>query len=298
MSLLIAIALLGQSGYAGSPLEAVNAALEVANVTADDTVLDIGCGDGRVCALAAKKYGCKAIGIELDRNLANLAVRTAQRNALGELVEIRHEDALKSDLSQATVVYLYHQAKFLEALRPQLDKLKPGTRVVCLDYFPPWLNLSPSRTFRVDQHEHRIYSWTAGACGVGDSVLVAGGRVYPGVKCLDGLRDPFLVEQAQSAANILAANGERAYWTDGHPGWDSRFRLISSTLGMGVSEVTAFSWPDSSEKPTPEIVSGLYYDWQRSPGHWSVVSRPHKRFGDGIARSRNGIWYSTIIVAD
>lgn len=299
MTIVVAMILIGQSGYAGSPLEAIDAALEVADVQPSDVVLDIGCGDGRVCVLAAKRFGARAIGIELDGNLAALSRETAHRNRVSDRVSIVRGDALTADLSAATVVYVYHQAEFLKALRPQLESLKPGTRVVFLDHPPDWFRLQPARTLRTDQHTHQIYLWTVGAaCGVEDSPLVAAGRAYPGVKCLDGLRDPLLVDLAQDCANRLAASGERAYWRDGHPGLNARFGIIRQRLGMDPDEVSAFSWPDAATEPTQAIASGLFYDWQRSSGHWAVVSKPHARFGDGLAKSRNNVWYGVIITAD
>lgn len=306
MILPIVLTLLGQSGYAGSPLEAVNAALEVADVQPSDVVLDIGCGDGRVCVLAAKRFGCRAVGIELDGNLARLSRATAHRNGVLGRVSIMHGDALAADLSAATVVYVYHQAEFLDLLRPQLESLKPGTRVVFLDHLPRWVRLDPARTLQTDQHTHQIYLWTVGAaCGVEDSPLVAAGRIYPGVQCLDGLRDPLLVELAQDCAELLARRGETAYWRDGHPGWDdgnpyrnSRYRRIGRELGMTGVEVSAMSWPDTSTIPNPDIMRQIYYDWKRVPGHWAVVSTPHARFGDGMAKSANNVWYGVIITAD
>lgn len=289
--------LLGQSGYASSPLPAIDAALAVAQVQPDDVVLDIGCGDGRVCVLAAKRYGCRAIGIELDANLARLAERTVARNRVRG-VEIRHEDALQADLSAATVVYVYHQTKFLDALRPQLERLKPKTRVVFLDHAPTWLDLSPARTLATDQHTHKLYLWTVGACEGKDPMIVSVGRHYPGVRCFGGLREPLLVELAQDCADRLASNGEAAYWRDGHPGWDGRFHRIRSRLGVSAVEVSAFSWPNPSDTLTVEIVRGFFFDWQRSSGHWAVVSAPHARFGEGVAKSRANIWYGVVITAD
>ena len=200
-------------------------------------------------------------------------------------------------MSQATVVYLYHQTEFLTKLRPQLENLTSGTRVVCLDHPPPWMDLEPVKTIKVGEHQHRIYMWR---CGVDekDSPLVAAAKKYPGVMFHRGQRDQFLVELSQECADLMARNGERYYWRDGHPSWNSRYHKIRSRLGMTGVEVTAFSWPDKSEGATSEITSGLFYDWQRSSGHWRVVSKTHKRFGDALARSSNGVWYACVIVAN
>jgi hypothetical protein len=63
-------------------------------------------------------------------------------------------------------------------------------------------------------------------------------------------------------------------------------------------EVSAFSWPRALEIPTLMTMRGFYYDWERSEGHWIVVSTSHAKYGDGLARDPRGIWYGVIIVAD
>lgn len=307
-ALPLLLLLIGQSGYAGSPLPAIDAALQAAHVQQSDVVMDIGSGDGRVCILAAKLHGCRAIGLEFDANLAALSRRTVERNRVAHLVEIRHADALRADLSRATVVYLYHQSDFLTLLRPQLESLKPGTRIVCLDYPPPWLDLEPVTTLTVDGHEHRIYVWEVGMeSRRNDSVLLACAKSYPGARFYRGERDMLLVELAQQAANLLAQRGESGYWWDGHPDWNvnanSRYQVIRSRYGVSPVEVTAMSSIKSSEI-TAEIAYGFFYDWYRSSSpkerssHWTVVSTEHKRYGDAVARSRSGTWFGVVIVAD
>ena len=134
-------------------------AMAVAEVTADDVVYDIGSGNGKVVIYAAKKYGCRAVGVELDARIAGISREAVAKNGVQNLVTIRHEDALKSDLSDATVVFLFHQTGFLELLRTQLERLSVGTRVVFLDHPPEWLKLTPATTLKVGEHEHRIYMW-------------------------------------------------------------------------------------------------------------------------------------------
>jgi len=298
-ALPLLLILIGQSGYAGSPLPVIDAALQAAQVKPSDVVMDIGSGDGRVCVVAAKRYGCRAIGLEFDANLVALSRRTAERNRVAHLVEIRHADALRADLGQATVVYLYHQADFLTLLRPQLERLKRGTRMICLDYPPPWLDLKPVATLKVDGHEHRIYAWEAGMESLrNDSALLACAKTYPGARFYRGERNAYLVGLAQETAETLAAAGEQAYWRDGHPDWSTRHGAIRERLGLSGNEVTAFSWPDTSDEITPQIAYQLFYDWQRSPGHWRVVANPHAMFGEWAAQSRSGVWYGVVIVAD
>jgi predicted RNA methylase len=121
--------------YVPSPIEVVDRMLEFADVKQGDIVFDIGSGDGRVVIQAAKKYGAKGVGIELDSRLVELARAEAKRQGVDHLVEFRQGDALKADVSAATVVTLYMLPSFNKQLRPILEKqLKSRTRVVVHDY--------------------------------------------------------------------------------------------------------------------------------------------------------------------
>ena len=121
--------------YVPSPIEVVDRMLEFADVKKGDVVFDVGSGDGRMVIQAAKKYGTKGVGLELDPRLVELARAEAIRQDVDSLVEFRQGDALKADLSAATVVTLYMLPSFNKQLRPILEKqLKSGTRVVVHDY--------------------------------------------------------------------------------------------------------------------------------------------------------------------
>ena len=313
-TLLLAFLLIGQSGYAGSPLPVVDIAFGLANVQKSDIVYDIGSGDGRIVCFVSKKYKCKSVGIELDANLANLSAITSLRNGVSNLVTIKHEDALKTNLDNATIVYIYHQSGFLDLLRTQLESLKPGTKIICLDYPPewknppPWLNLEPTKTIKIGEHTHKIYIWVVSNDDDSpddspndfpkDSSLLSMAKIYPGVQFYNGERNDYLVSLAEQCAQLMAKNGVSKYWRDGHPDWNSRFFSIRNNLGLTGVEVTAFSWPRASNEINTDITRGLFYDWQRSPGHWNVVSNNHTMFGEATAKSSNGVWYGCIICAD
>ena len=99
-------------------------------------VYDLGAGDGRIVITAAKKYGARGVGIEIDPKLVALARENARRQGVDHLVEIRQEDVLDTNISAATVVTLYLNASLNLALKPKLwSQLKPGARVVS-HYFP------------------------------------------------------------------------------------------------------------------------------------------------------------------
>src|SRR5215813_4691293 len=143
--IIISLLLFGVSGlltkenekvpYVPSPIEVVDRMLEFADVGKGDVVFDVGSGDGRMVIQAAKKYGAKGVGLELNPRLVELARAEAKRQDVDSLVEFRQGDALKADLSAATVVTLYMLPSFNKQLRPILEKqLKSGARVVVHDY--------------------------------------------------------------------------------------------------------------------------------------------------------------------
>ena len=122
--------------YVPTPQKAVEKMLEMAKVTKDDIVYDLGCGDGRIVITAAKKYGCKAIGIDIDPKRIKEAKENAKKAEVENLVEFRESDVLEiKDIGKATVVTLYMLPEINLKLRPILQKeLKPGARIVSHDF--------------------------------------------------------------------------------------------------------------------------------------------------------------------
>lgn len=121
--------------FVPSPMVVVEAMLNLAGVTEKDVVYDLGAGDGRVVITAAKKYGARAVGFEIDSDLVKRARKTAREQGVAHLVEIRQQDMTTADLAEATVVtlYLYPEANML--LRPILMRqLPPGARVVASQF--------------------------------------------------------------------------------------------------------------------------------------------------------------------
>lgn len=150
--------------YVPTPQAVVDKMLELAGVTKDDVVYDLGCGDGRIVVTAAKNFGAHGVGIDLDPDRIRDSKRNVQDAKVEDLVEIRQGDALKvEDIGKATVVTLYMLPEFNRRLRPILEKeLKPGTRIVSHDYgLGDW---APERTVRVQgpTREHLIYLWKVG----------------------------------------------------------------------------------------------------------------------------------------
>jgi cyclopropane fatty-acyl-phospholipid synthase-like methyltransferase len=156
--------------FVPTPLEVVDKMLEMAQVQKNDVLYDLGSGDGRVVIRAAKKYGARGVGIEMDQTLLDKARKSAEAEGVSHLVDFRAEDALKTDLSPATVVTLYMLPWFNEAMKPNFLKyLKPGSRIVAHDFgIEGW---KPDKTEKLPEPErkaggyvqyHSIFLWTVG----------------------------------------------------------------------------------------------------------------------------------------
>jgi len=116
--------------YEPTPMPVVDKMLELAEVDASDVVYDIGCGDGRIVIRAAKKYGARGVGIDVDPERIAESNANARQAGVADRVEFRLEDAAKSDFSDATVVTLYLLPITNVIIRPLLEQqLKPGARV-------------------------------------------------------------------------------------------------------------------------------------------------------------------------
>lgn len=124
---------MGQAGkdviWIPTPDALVKAMLAAAKVTSDDIVYDLGAGDGRIPIAAARQFGARAIGIEYDKDMADLARRNARRAGVDGRVQIITGDIFKEDFSKATVVTMYLLPDLNLKLRPLILAMKPGTRV-------------------------------------------------------------------------------------------------------------------------------------------------------------------------
>jgi ubiquinone/menaquinone biosynthesis C-methylase UbiE len=149
----------GEVPFVPTPPEVVSRMLELADIKPGDVVYDIGSGDGRIVIAAAKKYGVKAVGIEIDGELVDKARSRAANEGVAELAEFREQDALAADISEATVVTMYMLPEFNYKLRPKLEALRPGTRVVCHDFgVEGWTpDHVEKRSDKTVLHTHTIY---------------------------------------------------------------------------------------------------------------------------------------------
>jgi cyclopropane fatty-acyl-phospholipid synthase-like methyltransferase len=148
--------------FVPTPQEVVDKMLEMAQVKKDDLLYDLGCGDGRIVVSAAKKFGCKAVGYDIDPNRVRESQINVDANNLGNLVRIEQADVFKLDLSDANVVTLYLLPSLNKKLIPQLEKLKPGSRIVSHDF--DMEGARPDKVVKVysevDKRQHTVYLWT------------------------------------------------------------------------------------------------------------------------------------------
>jgi tRNA G37 N-methylase Trm5 len=146
--------------YVPTPQEVVDEMLEVAKVGKGDVLYDLGSGDGRIPVTAAKRFGIRAVGIDIDPDRIREAKENARKNGVEKLVTFRNEDLFQTDFREASVVTLYLLPDLNVKLRPRLLKeLKPGTRIVSHQFdMGDW---KPERT--IDLNGRTIYFWTVPA---------------------------------------------------------------------------------------------------------------------------------------
>jgi len=120
--------------FVPTPQEAVDKMLEMAQVKKGDVLYDLGCGDGRIVVTAAKKYGVRATGVDIDPERIRDSQENVKANKVEQLVTIKHADIFELDFRDATVVTLYLLPSLNVKLMPKLATLKPGTRIVSHDF--------------------------------------------------------------------------------------------------------------------------------------------------------------------
>ncbi len=120
--------------YVPTPQVVVDEMLRVANVRAGDYVIDLGSGDGRILITAARQFGARGHGVELDETLIAESNENAQVAGVAERVQFHKEDLFQADLSRATVITMYLVPRVNRKLLPRLAELKPGTRIVSHDF--------------------------------------------------------------------------------------------------------------------------------------------------------------------
>lgn len=142
--------------YVPTPQTVVDEMLRLAAVTSSDVVYDLGCGDGRIVITAAKKYGARGLGVDIDPERVKEANANAEQAGVMDRVKFVEQDLFETDLKDASVVTLYLLPAVNQRLRPKLwSELKPGTRVVSHRFdMGDW---KPNKT--VEINGSTIYYW-------------------------------------------------------------------------------------------------------------------------------------------
>ena len=143
----------------------VDRMLQMAEIRTNDILYDLGCGDGRIVVAAAKKYGIKAVGVDIDPQRVKESLENVRTNNVGHLVTIKQADIFELDFHEATVVTLYLLPELNVRLMPKLAKLKPGSRIISDDFDMKGakpkevVHLGPSQDEDNGGSQNTLYKW-------------------------------------------------------------------------------------------------------------------------------------------
>ena len=195
------------SVWVPTPERMIRRMLQVADTTKDDVVMDLGSGDGRVPIYAAKHFGARAIGVELEANLIRISEESAKRQGVSQRVKFLKQDLFEAELSEVTVFALYISPGVMDRLRPKLLALKPGTRVTSHHFtLGDW---EPDETFRTDNRAG--YLWVVPADVRGQwKVTLPGDELTLGIE----QKHQMLTTQGSRAGRAVHVIGTRLRGTE------------------------------------------------------------------------------------
>jgi SAM-dependent methyltransferase len=143
-----------------SDLVVVRRMLELAGVGRDDVVYDLGSGDGRIVIMAAREFGARGVGVDVDPALIQKSRANAVAAGVADRVTFVEQDLFAADISQATVVALYLSPDVNRRLRPKLEReLRPGARIVSHDYDMGEWRPEKTVTIDFDNRDHLVFLW-------------------------------------------------------------------------------------------------------------------------------------------
>ncbi|MBI3935502.1 MAG: class I SAM-dependent methyltransferase [Betaproteobacteria bacterium] len=179
--------------YVPTPQEVVEKMLEIAKVGPQDYVIDLGSGDGRIVITAARKYGARGFGVDLNPERIEESLANARAAGVTGKVAFYRRDLFETDLSEATVITMYLLPRVNLALRPKLLELKPGTRIVSHDFsMDEWkadrhVSMEAKAKYGGSGGRSDIYFWIvpAKAGGVWQWQMPVGGRTLSYEMTLD-----------------------------------------------------------------------------------------------------------------
>jgi SAM-dependent methyltransferase len=159
------------SVWVTTPERMIRRMLQLADVTKDDVVMDLGAGDGRIPIYAAKHFGARGIAVELEENLVQVAREAAKREGVASRVRVVKQDLFEADLSAATVFALFISPGVMQRLKPRFLELAPGTRIASHQFdLGDW---EPDETVEVEGR--KAYLWVVPAAVEGTwRVAIAG----------------------------------------------------------------------------------------------------------------------------
>lgn len=147
-------------GFIPTPYDAMNTMLDLAQLTDQDIVYDLGCGDGRFLIQAAQQYHCRGVGIDIDPQQLQKARQAAKKGGVESFLTFRQENLFNANITEATVVILYLLPHLNLRLRPHLfQQLRPQTRIISHQFdMDNWL---PNKTLHLpdSEEESTLYLW-------------------------------------------------------------------------------------------------------------------------------------------
>jgi SAM-dependent methyltransferase len=151
------------SVWVPTPERVIRRMLQMADTTSRDLVIDLGSGDGRIPIYAAKHFGARAVGVELEANLVRLSREKAAAEGVSHLVTFLQQDLYQADLARASVIALYISPGVMTRLKPRLLRLAPGTRIVSHQFeLDDW---QPDETIRVENRSAHLWVVPAAVAG-------------------------------------------------------------------------------------------------------------------------------------
>ena len=195
----------GDTPYVQTPQVVVDKMLEIAKIAKNDYLIDLGSGDGRMIITAAKRYGARGFGVDLNKSLVTLANRNAAKAGVANRAVFYERDLHETDITKADVLTIYLLPEVNLMVRPRILALKPGTRLVSHDYgfgeWPPDIELTmdaPGKPVGRDQKSKVMY-WVVPA-------RVAGKWVWQGPA---GPYELQLEQVFQKLTGTLSVGGKR-----------------------------------------------------------------------------------------
>lgn len=145
-----------------TPHDVVVQMLELAGVREDDLLYDLGCGDGRILVTAIKMFSCRAVGFDIDPRRVKQSRHNLKKNLVEERAMVEEKDLFQVDLRPASVITLYLSPKFNARLIPQMDALRPGSRIVSHQFDMEGIRPEKEVHYRskADGRIHTLYLWT------------------------------------------------------------------------------------------------------------------------------------------